>query len=138
MLKRLIDILLSAAMLAVAAPMLVMPGGLLFVESLVGHPLYVDRYVLYGEAGAAMLAGAGVYRTGRWLAGALSRRSGGAESHGATQTLRTGRGRPRSTGNRGAPNQRSGGATIVSSRCCTIWTWSSRPAIGSIGDARAR
>jgi mannosyltransferase len=63
---------------SVAAPLLVVPAGLLIVESVVGHPLYVDRYVLYGEAGAAMLAGAGVYRIGRWLASALSRRTGRA------------------------------------------------------------
>ncbi len=30
----------------------------------VGHPLYLDRYVLYGEAGAALLAGAGLQRIG--------------------------------------------------------------------------
>jgi mannosyltransferase len=62
---------------SVAAPLLVVPAGLLIVESVVGHPLYVDRYVLYGEAGAAMLAGAGVYRIGRWLASWLSRVAGG-------------------------------------------------------------
>ncbi len=53
---------------SVAAPLLVLPGGLLMLESVLGHPLYVDRYVLYGETGAAMLAGAGLYRIGRWLA----------------------------------------------------------------------
>jgi mannosyltransferase len=53
---------------SVAAPLLVLPAGLLILESVVGHPLYVDRYVLYGEAGAAMLAGAGLYRIGGWLA----------------------------------------------------------------------
>jgi mannosyltransferase len=61
---------------SVAAPLLVVPAGLLIAESVVGHPLYVDRYVLYGEAGAAMLAGAGVYRIGRWLASWLSRLAG--------------------------------------------------------------
>jgi mannosyltransferase len=61
---------------SVAAPLLVVPAGLLIVESVIGHPLYVDRYVLYGEAGAAMLAGAGVYRIGRWLASWLSRVAG--------------------------------------------------------------
>ena len=61
---------------SVAAPLLVVPAGLLIVESVVGHPLYVDRYVLYGEAGAAMLAGAGVYRVGRWLAAWLGRALG--------------------------------------------------------------
>jgi mannosyltransferase len=52
---------------SVAAPLLVVPAALLFLESLVATPLYVDRYVLYGEAGAALLAGAGMYRIGCWL-----------------------------------------------------------------------
>jgi len=52
---------------SVAAPLLVIPAGLVFLESLVSKPLYVDRYVLYGEAGAALLAGAGVDRIGQWL-----------------------------------------------------------------------
>ena len=59
---------------SVAAPLLVVPGALLIVESLVARPLYVDRYVLYGEAGAALLAGAGALRIGRWLAGVTDRR----------------------------------------------------------------
>ena len=59
---------------SVAAPLLVVPGALLILESLVAHPLYVDRYVLYGEAGAALLAGAGALRIGRWLAGVTDRR----------------------------------------------------------------
>ena len=59
---------------SVAAPLLVIPGVLLILESLVARPLYVDRYVLYGEAGAALLAGAGALRIGRWLAGATGRR----------------------------------------------------------------
>jgi mannosyltransferase len=59
---------------SVAAPLLVVPGVLLILESLVARPLYVDRYVLYGEAGAALLAGAGALRIGRWLAGATGRR----------------------------------------------------------------
>ena len=54
---------------SVGAPLLVLPGVVLILESLVAHPLYVDRYVLYGEAGAALLAGAGAYRAGLWLAG---------------------------------------------------------------------
>jgi mannosyltransferase len=53
----------------VAAPLLVLPAGLLLLESILGKPLYVDRYVLYGEAGAALLAGAGLYRIGQFLAG---------------------------------------------------------------------
>ena len=52
---------------SVAAPLLVLPALVLILESLVARPLYVDRYVLYGEAGAAMLAGAGMWRIGRWL-----------------------------------------------------------------------
>jgi mannosyltransferase len=52
---------------SVAAPLLVVPALLLILESLVARPLYVDRYVLYGEAGAAMLAGTGMWRIGQWL-----------------------------------------------------------------------
>ena len=61
---------------SVAAPLLVIPAALLFLESLVGLKLYVDRYVLYGEAGAALLAGAGLYRIGGWLADRLAGRPG--------------------------------------------------------------
>ena len=53
---------------SVAVPLLVVPALLLLVESRVLPPLYIDRYVLYGEAGAALLAGAGAYRIGQWLA----------------------------------------------------------------------
>ena len=60
---------------SVAGPLLVVPGVLLILESLVARPLYVDRYVLYGEAGGALLAGAGVLRIGRWLAGVTGRRT---------------------------------------------------------------
>jgi mannosyltransferase len=60
---------------SVAAPLLVVPAVLLLGESLVAKPLYVDRYVLYGEAGAALLAGAGMYRIGRWLRDATGRRA---------------------------------------------------------------
>jgi mannosyltransferase len=59
---------------SVAVP-LVLPALLLLGESLVARPLYVDRYVLYGEAGAAMLAGAGIWLIGRWL-GRAARRPG--------------------------------------------------------------
>jgi mannosyltransferase len=52
---------------SVAAPLLVLPAATVLLESLVAKPLYVDRYVLYGEAGAALLAGSGLYRIGRWL-----------------------------------------------------------------------
>jgi mannosyltransferase len=54
---------------SVAVPLLVLPAGLLLLESVAARPLYVDRYVLYGEAAVALLAGAGAYRIGRWLAG---------------------------------------------------------------------
>jgi mannosyltransferase len=57
---------------SVAAPLVVVPAALLFGESLVTKPLYVDRYVLYGEVGAALLAGGGMYRIGRWLANATN------------------------------------------------------------------
>jgi mannosyltransferase len=60
---------------SVAVPLLVVPAGLLLAESLVARPYYVDRYVLYGEVGAALLAGTGMYRIGQWLAGAASRRA---------------------------------------------------------------
>jgi mannosyltransferase len=53
---------------SVALPLLAVPALLLLVESRVLPPLYIDRYVLYGEAGAALLAGAGAYRIGQWLA----------------------------------------------------------------------
>jgi mannosyltransferase len=56
-----------------ALPWLVLPAGILLLESVVLHPLYVDRYVLYGEAGAALLAGGGAYRLGRWLSQAANR-----------------------------------------------------------------
>jgi mannosyltransferase len=52
---------------SVAAPLLVLPAAILMTESILLRPLYVDRYILYGEAGAALLAGAGLYRIGRWL-----------------------------------------------------------------------
>ena len=57
---------------SVAAPLLVIPAFLLLAESRVLHPLYVDRYVLYGETGAALLAGAGAYRVGQWAAARLA------------------------------------------------------------------
>jgi mannosyltransferase len=54
---------------SVALPLLIVPAALLMLESLVApQPLYVDRYVLYGEAGAALLAGGGLVRAGQWLA----------------------------------------------------------------------
>lgn len=59
---------------SVALPLLLVPALLLLGESLVGKALYVDRYVLYGEAGAALLAGAGMYRIGAWLRAAIGQR----------------------------------------------------------------
>ena len=50
--------------------------------------------------------------------------TGAERSSGATQYVRTARGRPRSNGNSGQPSQTSGGATIISSRCCSMWTCS--------------
>jgi len=58
---------------SLAVPLLLVPAGLLLLESSVLQPLFQQRYVLYGEAGVALLAGAGVYRIGRWLASALHR-----------------------------------------------------------------
>ena len=59
---------------SVALPLLIVPAVILIGESLVGPPLYVDRYVLFGESGAALLAGAGLYRVGQWLRTATGRR----------------------------------------------------------------
>jgi mannosyltransferase len=53
---------------SVAVPLLLLPASLLIIESLVARPVYQDRYVLFGEAGAAMLAGYGAYRIGKLLA----------------------------------------------------------------------
>jgi mannosyltransferase len=64
----------SLTLVSVALPLLLVPAGLLLAESVVAHPLYVDRYVLYGEAGAALLAGAGAARAGQRLAQSLARR----------------------------------------------------------------
>jgi mannosyltransferase len=58
---------------SVAAPLLVLPSFLLVAESLVGKALYSDRYILYCEAGAALLAGAGAYRLGQWVMPSLGR-----------------------------------------------------------------
>ncbi len=70
---------------SVAVPLLVVPSGLLVVESLVGKPLYADRYVLYCAAGAALLAGAGVYRVGQLAGPWLGRRLAGlGEQRGVT------------------------------------------------------
>ena len=63
---------------SVAGPLVVLPAFLLIVESLIARPLYVDRYVLYGEAAAALLAGAGLYRIGKWLTSTSLGRSAAA------------------------------------------------------------
>jgi mannosyltransferase len=64
---------------SVAAPLLLIPAGVVFGESLVGKALYADRYVIYCEAGAALLAGAGLDRIGqllgRLLGGTADRRA---------------------------------------------------------------
>ena len=45
---------------------------------------------------------------------------------------------PRSIGKSGVPSHSSGGAAIMSSKCCSMWTCNRSPANGSIGDASAR
>jgi mannosyltransferase len=59
---------------SVAVPLLLVPAAALLLESVIATPLYQERYVLYGEAGAALLAGAGAYRVGRWLSAPAHRR----------------------------------------------------------------
>jgi mannosyltransferase len=59
---------------SVALPLLLLPGGLLILESVVLHPLYTDRYVLYSETAAALLVGGGCYRVGQWLVQQAGRR----------------------------------------------------------------
>ncbi|HEY6278368.1 MAG TPA: hypothetical protein VIX86_18785 [Streptosporangiaceae bacterium] len=61
---------------SVAAPLLVAPALILVAESYVLRPLFVDRYVLYGEVGAALLGGYGACRIGQWLLGVAARRRG--------------------------------------------------------------
>jgi mannosyltransferase len=61
---------------SVSVPLLLGPAVILIGESYLLHPLFVDRYLLYGEAGAALLAGGGAYRIGCWLAAAISRGRG--------------------------------------------------------------
>ncbi len=58
---------------SVAVPLLLVPAGLLLAESRLALHLYQDRYVMYGEAGVALLAAAGAYRIGQWLAAAARR-----------------------------------------------------------------
>ena len=63
---------------SVAVPLLLGPAVILIVGSYLFHPLFVDRYVLYGEVGATLLAGGGAYRIGCWLSAAASSRQGQA------------------------------------------------------------
>jgi mannosyltransferase len=51
----------------VATPVAVMPTALLMAASVV-HPIFDIRYVIYGESGVALLAGAGVVTLGRLVA----------------------------------------------------------------------
>ncbi|MGM9465900.1 glycosyltransferase family 39 protein [Streptomyces murinus] len=53
----------------VAAPLVVVPPGVLMLASQSSPPLYVDRYVLYALAGAPLLVAAG----GEWVAGVAER-----------------------------------------------------------------
>ena len=74
---------------SVAVPLLVLPSFLLVAESLVGKALYSDRYILYCEAGAALLAGAGVYRLGQWAGPWLGRRLAGWHGQGGAAGWRS-------------------------------------------------
>ena len=74
---------------SVAAPLLVLPSALLVAESVVGKALYADRYILYCEAGAALLAGAGVYRLGQWVGPWLGRRLAGWREPGGAAAWRS-------------------------------------------------
>src|ERR1700754_4353861 len=72
--------------------------------------------------------------TSGWVRKANERRTERARSNGATQYVRIGSGKPRTTGNNGQPNQMSGGAIIINSKCCNMWTCSNSDANGSIGE----
>jgi len=54
----------TADLRALALALLIAPAALLMLVS-VFQPLYVDRYVLYGNAGLALLIGAALHRLGR-------------------------------------------------------------------------
>ncbi len=56
---------LSLPLLAV--PLALVPPVVLFVQSVLTQPLFVPRYLLYSQPGAALLAAAGLYRLGRML-----------------------------------------------------------------------
>ncbi|MFJ8790360.1 glycosyltransferase family 39 protein [Streptomyces sp. NPDC102462] len=64
----------QVGLVPLALPLCVVPGLLLMLASLI-EPLYVDRYVLYGHAGTALLVGAALDRltrsAGRIRAGAV-------------------------------------------------------------------
>ena len=52
---------------SVGLPLMILPGALLLGESALGSPLYEERYVMWGAAGASLLVGSGVARlSGRW------------------------------------------------------------------------
>lgn len=69
----------SLSLPLLAAPLLVVAPVALFVESLVAQPLFVPRYLLFCEPGAALLAAAGLCRLARffpiravWLPGVIA------------------------------------------------------------------
>ncbi|WP_420802945.1 glycosyltransferase family 39 protein [Streptomyces murinus] len=113
----------------VAAPLVVVPPGVLMLASQSSPPLYVDRYVLYALAGAPLLVAAG----GEWVAGIAERlrvggrrvpalphgwlgRRGGARAAGGAPVTST---QPRSRGGVSAASARPrsrGGAPVASAR----------------------
>ncbi|HVW80497.1 MAG TPA: glycosyltransferase family 39 protein [Mycobacteriales bacterium] len=60
----------AVSLVSVALPMLAVPPVLLMSESVVGQPLYVDRYLLYCVVGAVLLVGDGAVRLSRRAIGA--------------------------------------------------------------------
>ncbi|MFJ2166712.1 hypothetical protein ACIOTK_15625 [Streptomyces griseofuscus] len=72
------------ALAGVAAPLVVVPPGVLMLASQSSPPLYVDRYVLYALAGAPLLVAAG----GEWVAGTAERLRPGARRAVAPAHLR--------------------------------------------------
>ena len=57
--------------------------------------------------------------------------------NGASAPRANPRGRPDKSGSIGQPNSRSGGATIVSNKCCAMWSISNQLAKASSGEASA-
>ena len=77
--------------------------------------------------------GRGEEQPGRHRVRQASRRSGEARPSARAERpsrCESAAASPRSSGNSGAPSQSSGGATIISSRCCSMWTCSSSDANG--------